>query len=127
MIHELSGGEKQKVLITLSLVQLDIISDLKGKLLIIDEPLTYLDINFQYEIISILSKLKQDKGLSVIIVTHDLDVAIKYTDRVLLMEKGNMVSYGKTDEVLNEETLNNFFLSGSKIIDYNGGKHLIKI
>lgn len=65
------------MLITLALVQLDITASLEGKLLIIDEPMTYLDVNYQFEIFSILKRLREKK-LTVIIVIHDLNLALRF-------------------------------------------------
>lgn len=118
-MSELSGGERQKVLITLALVQLNITEDLGGKLLIIDEPLTYLDVNYQHEIFSILYKLNTERGLTILVVMHDLTLALKYTHNTLLMDKGRVVFAGKTRDVINEETLREYFLINSTIINSN--------
>lgn len=118
-VSELSGGERQKVLITLALVQLNITEDLKGKLLIIDEPLTYLDVNYQHEIFSILHKLNTERNLTILVVMHDLTLALKYTHKTLLMDKGRLIFSGKTREVINEENLREYFLINSTIINSN--------
>lgn len=116
-IHRLSGGEKQKVLITLALVQLDITSDLEGKLLIIDEPMTYLDVNHQFEIFSILNRLREKK-LTVMIVIHDLNLALRFSNRTILINNGRMVKYDQTKEVITEEILKEHFLIDSKIMNF---------
>jgi len=122
--HKLSGGEKQKVLITLALVQLDITSPLEGKVLIIDEPLTYLDVNYQMEIFSILNKLNKEKNLTIIIITHDLNLALKYTNKSLLLESGRVISYEETKNVINEEILKKHFLINSKIVKFEDEFHI---
>lgn len=118
-LKTLSGGERQKVLLTLSLVQLDITHDLKGKILIVDEPLTHLDINFQYETLSLLKDLNIKKGLTVLFVIHDLNLALKYSSKTLLMNKGKLISYGETEKVLSQENINNNFLVNSELINFN--------
>lgn len=115
---ELSGGQKQKVLIALSLVQLDISSDLSGKILIIDEPLTYLDVNYQYEIFSLLRKLNKEQNLSVMVVTHDLNLALKFSNKTVLMEEGKTIKYGNTAEIISEDTLKKHFLINSRIVNF---------
>lgn len=116
--YELSGGEKQKALITLSLVQLDITNNLKGKVLIIDEPLTYLDVNFQYEIFSLLKKLNKEQRLTIIVVTHDLNLALKYTGKTILLENGRIINNGETVNMITEDTLKRHFLINSQIVNF---------
>ncbi|MBS1516557.1 MAG: ABC transporter ATP-binding protein [Bacteroidetes bacterium] len=116
-INELSGGERQKVLLTLSVVQLGISDDLSGKLLIIDEPLTHLDINHQMEIMNIIRDLNE-KGLTVIIVIHDLNLALKYSGMSALMNNGEVVKYSGTEKVITEEMLKEHFLIDSKIMSF---------
>ncbi|MFC2092263.1 ABC transporter ATP-binding protein [Bacteroidota bacterium] len=116
--YELSGGEKQKALITLSLVQLDITNNLKGKVLIIDEPLTYLDVNFQFEIFTLLKKLNQEQKLTIIVVTHDLNLALKFTGKTILLENGRIISMGETVNMITKDTLKKHFLINSQIINF---------
>ncbi len=115
-LYELSGGERQKVLITLSLVQLDITKSLDGKVLIIDEPLTYLDINYQFEIFNILKRLKE-KNLTVIIIIHDLNLALRFSSKTILMNKGLVVKYSDSEKVITEEILKEHFLIESTIMN----------
>lgn len=124
-INELSGGEKQKVLVTLSLVQLDISSDLSEKILVIDEPLTFLDINFQYEIFTILKKLNKEKKLTIILVTHNLNLALKYTKKTLLLDKGESILFDETYNVITGETIEKYFKVKSKIINFDDSYHIL--
>lgn len=116
-LYKLSGGEKQKVLLTLGLVQLDITGNLNEKILIIDEPLTYLDINYQFEIFSILKNLN-DKGLTIIIVIHDLNLALNFTNKTLLMNEGKVIRFEDSNNVITKETLNDYFHINSEIIKH---------
>lgn len=116
-LSELSGGERQKVLLTLSLVQLDITKELEGKILIIDEPLTYLDINHQFEIFDVLKKLNQ-KNLTILIVIHDLNLALRFTRRTMLINNGQLTKFSFSNEVITEEMLKEHFLIDSKIVNF---------
>ena len=124
LLH-LSGGEKQKVLITLALVQLDITSELSEKILIIDEPLTFLDINYQFEIFSILNKLNTEKDLTIIIVTHNLNLALQYTNKILLLENGKIAESGDPKKIINEETLKKYFLINSQILNIDDEYYIL--
>lgn len=114
---ELSGGQKQKALIAVALSQLDITSDLKGKTLLVDEPLTFLDVNHQYEVFGILKKLNE-RGLTVIAIVHDLNIALRFTEKCILMSGGGIVRQGMTKEVITEAMLKEHFLIDSKITEY---------
>lgn len=118
-IDRLSGGERQKVLITLTLVQLDVSSSLEEKILIIDEPLTYLDISNQIEIFHLLDRLNKENGLTIIVITHELNYSLKYSNKCALMDNGNIVRYDKPENVITEDTLKKHFLINSQIVNFN--------
>ncbi len=122
-LSDLSGGEKQKVLLTMGLVQLDITKSLEGKILIVDEPLTYLDINHQFEIFSILKKL-QSKLLTIIIVIHDLNFALRFSDRTILMNNGNLIGYSSSKNIITEEMLKEHFQVDSNILESEKYYHI---
>ena len=123
-LYELSGGEKQKVILALAFVQLDCSSDLSGKVLIVDEPLTYLDVNYQYDIFNVLTKLNKDKGLTVMTVIHDLNIALKYTDETILLENGKIVSTGSTLDIITQESLEKYFMIKSQILNFENEYHI---
>lgn len=114
---ELSGGQKQKVLLALTLAQIDVTGDLAGKVLIVDEPLTFLDVNNQYEIFSLLQKLNEE-GLTIISVIHDLNIALRFTKKCLLMDNGEVVRSDDTTSVITEEMLKEHFMIESRITEY---------
>ena len=116
-MNELSGGQRQKALLTLSLVQLGTENDMKGKLLIADEPLTHLDINHQIEIMNLLKKLNEN-NLTVITVIHDLNLALKYSNRSILLRQGEIVKITDTKDVITEEMIKEHFFIDSKILNY---------
>ncbi|NIY72739.1 ABC transporter ATP-binding protein [Marivivens donghaensis] len=90
--HEMSGGQRQRVMIAMALAN-------KPDLLIADEPTTALDVTVQAEILSLLKQLQDTHGMAVILITHDLTVVEKTSDRVVVMRYGEIVERGNTAEV----------------------------
>jgi oligopeptide/dipeptide ABC transporter ATP-binding protein len=91
--HELSGGMKQRVVIAMSLC-------LDPKLLIADEPSTALDVVVQASILRTLKRLKEELGLTVILISHDISIMPRMTDRLAVMYAGKIVEIGPTAQVL---------------------------
>jgi len=91
--HELSGGQRQRVLIAGALA-------LRPELLIADEPVSSLDASIRGEILALLLKLRDELGLGVLVVTHDLGLAWNIADRLAVMYLGRVVESGPTEEVL---------------------------
>jgi len=92
--HELSGGLRQRVMIAMALAT-------DPKILLCDEPTTALDVSVQDQILRLLMQLKENRGLSMVLVTHDLGVVSQVCDRVMVMENGLIVESGSTSEILN--------------------------
>jgi len=97
-ITELSGGERQRVIIARALAQ-------EPKVLLLDEPTVHLDINNQLEMMDLISKLCKEKGLIVLAVLHDINLAARYCDSILLLKNGRIVSAGNLDEVITSENI----------------------
>jgi oligopeptide/dipeptide ABC transporter ATP-binding protein len=91
--HELSGGQKQRVLIAGALA-------LRPQLLIADEPVSSLDASIRGEILALLLRLREELGVGVVVVTHDLGLAWNIADRIAVMYLGRVVECGTTEEVL---------------------------
>jgi iron complex transport system ATP-binding protein len=96
--NELSGGEQQKVIVARALAQ-------QPKLLLLDEPTSSLDIRHQLEILCILKSLTQSKERSVIVTMHDLNLASRFSDIMLLLKKGEIYAAGSPEKVLTEANI----------------------
>lgn len=90
--HELSGGQRQRVMIAMALAA-------APQILIADEPTTALDVTTQIKLLALLKKLAHAKGLSIILITHDLNIVKKAANHVLIMQKGHLVESGSLEEV----------------------------
>ncbi|MFM8552141.1 MAG: ABC transporter ATP-binding protein [Nitrospiraceae bacterium] len=97
-IADVSGGERQRAVIARALTQ-------EPKVLLLDEPTAFLDLHHQLDICSILRRLNEEKGLTVVLVSHDLNLASQYCDRLLLLDRGRIVRLGPPDEVIRPEVL----------------------
>lgn len=95
--HELSGGMSQRVMIAMAIA-------CSPKVLIADEPTTALDVTIQKQILSLLQKLRKEKGMSLILVSHDLGVIAQNTDRLLVMYAGEIVEEGIAMEIIQRPT-----------------------
>lgn len=90
--HQLSGGQQQRVMIAMALI-------CEPKLLIADEPTTALDVTIQKQILELIARMREELGMAVILVTHDLGVIAGYTDRVAVMYAGKIVEEAQTEEL----------------------------
>ncbi|MCK9230126.1 MAG: ABC transporter ATP-binding protein [Syntrophales bacterium] len=99
---ELSGGERQRVLIARALAQ-------QPRMLLLDEPTAFLDIKYQKETFDLLTELNREQGLGIIAVTHDLNLASLYCERLLLLSGGTIHSLGSPEEVITEERVTDVY------------------
>ncbi|WP_459129558.1 ABC transporter ATP-binding protein [Guggenheimella bovis] len=91
--HQLSGGMRQRVMIAMALA-------CEPKLIIADEPTTALDVTIQAEILDIMQSLVEEKGISILFITHDLSVIAQVSDRLAVMYAGQIVEIGESESVL---------------------------
>jgi ABC-type dipeptide/oligopeptide/nickel transport system ATPase component len=93
--HQLSGGQRQRVCIAMAV-------SCEPKLLIADEPTTALDVTIQAQILRLIDRLKREKGLSVLFITHNLGIVSQIADRLAVMRNGKVVEIGAVNGVLRE-------------------------
>lgn len=105
MIRNLSGGEKQRVIVARALTQ-------ESKILLLDEPTSHLDMNFQFEILDLMAKLNITKKVTILGVFHDINLASKYCKRLMIMKKGKIIADGPPKQVINPKIM-------AKIYDFN--------
>ncbi len=101
-INSLSGGEQQRVWIAMALAQ-------TPDLLLLDEPTTYLDISHQLDLMKLINKINKTKNITIIMVLHDLNQAIEYSDKIVLMKNGKIFDYGTPEKVMTCENLKNVY------------------
>lgn len=97
-INSLSGGERQRAYIAQALCQ-------KPDILLLDEPTTYLDISYQLEVMELVREINEKFNITIVMVLHELNQASKYSDRLVIMKDGEIVSDGCPKEVINKETI----------------------
>lgn len=101
-INELSGGELRRVMIARAIVQ-------QPDILLLDEPTLHLDINNQFDLMNLVRELVDEKGILAVIVTHDLVLAARYCDEVILMEHGEIVDIGSSADVITPKNIHDVF------------------
>ncbi|OQY06298.1 MAG: heme ABC transporter ATP-binding protein [Desulfobacteraceae bacterium 4572_123] len=97
-LDELSGGERQRVLIARAICQ-------RPRILLLDEPTSALDLAHQARIMDLMETLKNDHGITVVMISHELNLAAMYADQVLVLSRGQIACMGVPNQVLNKELL----------------------
>jgi len=116
-LDELSGGELQKVMLARALVQ-------QPKLLLLDEPTSNLDPRNQYEMMELVQQIAREQGITVLIVIHDLNLALRYCDRFYFLKDNHGYSYGGI-ETVTEEAIQTVYGIKAEIAEVNGKKVVI--
>ncbi|OVE73748.1 hypothetical protein BVX94_02995 [bacterium B17] len=98
LFSELSGGERQRVIIAMVLAQ-------EPQLMLLDEATSHLDMNHRLEVMQIIERLNTEHDITVVMVSHDLNLSAEFCNRLIMFDHGKIVSDGTPDEVLNEKTL----------------------
>jgi cobalamin transport system ATP-binding protein len=97
-IHELSGGEKQRVLLARALAQ-------EPGVILLDEPTSFLDLKYKKEIFDLIASLTKEKGLGVVIVSHDIDLVSQYCHRIVMLKHGAVHTTGTPDQVIHAASI----------------------
>ncbi len=114
-IAALSGGQRQRVWIAMALAQ-------NTKILFLDEPTTYLDIRYQLEILELVKKLNREYGITILMVLHEINQAITYSDEVIGLKDGSIVMQGKPQEVITAESMKELYGVSLKVVEVEGKK-----
>lgn len=119
-VGELSGGERQRVILARALTQ-------EPRCLLLDEPTTHLDIHHQVAILSLIRRMAVEQGIAVLIVLHDLNLAVAFADRLAFLADGRLIALGDPRDVLSSDRLTAIY--GNTVIVFprpdNGGRPAI--
>lgn len=113
-IREISGGERQRVIIAMALAQ-------DPKILLLDEPNANLDLKYQISIFELLKNLVKTKHISIIVAMHDVNLAVRYCNKIILLNRGEIVQFDVPEKVITEKNIKRAYDIDSSIIkDRNG-------
>ncbi|CAM3108326.1 ABC transporter ATP-binding protein [Prescottella defluvii] len=109
-VDQLSGGQRQRAWISMALAQ-------GTDILLLDEPTTYLDLSHSVEVLDLVDRMHEEMGRTVIMVLHDLNLAVRYSDHLIVMSEGRIVASGKPEDVISAELLAEVFGLEAAVID----------
>lgn len=116
--NELSAGQHQKVVLARGLVR-------TPPAVLLDEPTSNLDIKHQIEVTKVLSRLPRERGMLVVMISHDINITAKFADRIIMISDGKVFADGKPSDVLTKENIRAVYSVDADIIDINGRPHVI--
>ena len=119
-VSRLSGGQRQRVWIAMALAQ-------NTKILFLDEPTTYLDIRYQIEILELVKKLNREYGITIIMVLHDINQAIHFSDRIIGLKDGQVAVHGAPDEVITEKCIRDLYEISLGVTVIEGKKFVLTV
>nr|CBH36785.1 hypothetical protein, ABC transporter related [uncultured archaeon] len=119
-INELSGGQQQKVFIARALTQ-------EPDVLLFDEPTSNLDIKHQLEVMEIIKNIVREKEISAIMAIHDLNLASRYADRIIMMNDGEIFSAGDSVSVLTPESIKRVYGVEAEVNHIHGRPYIVPI
>ncbi len=116
--NELSAGQHQKVMLARGLVQ-------QPEILLLDEPTSNLDVRHQLDVTKMLRRLSRENNILIIMISHDINIAAKYSDKIILMHEGTIFDAGTPDEVITVENLRTVYGVTAEIISDGDAPHVI--
>lgn len=119
-VAELSGGQKQRVWIAMVLAQ-------DTKILFLDEPTTYLDIRYQLQILKLIRKLNREYGMTIIMVLHDINQSLYYSDEIAAMKEGQIIAKGKPEDVINSELIKSVYGVELEVSEVDGKPYVLTV
>ena len=119
-INELSGGQSQRAFLAMTIAQ-------NTNILLLDEPTTFLDINYQIKFLESLKSLIQIKKCSIITVLHDVNLASRFCDRIAILKEGKLIDINIPEKVLNKENFKSGFEIDSHIINTPVGIQILSL
>lgn len=119
-VEELSGGERQRAFLALALAQ-------EPKVLLLDEPTTFLDIHYQLQLLELLQRLNQQQNLSIVTVLHDINLAARYSDRIACLRQGKLRAIGAVKTILTPSTIKDIFDVEAAVLDTPVGLQICPI
>ena len=102
LITEISGGEQQRVILACALAQ-------QPRILMLDEAFSAMDISYQANLIALLKRLVEEEGMTVISIVHDLNLAYRYSDRIVMLDQGEMAAFGHPHTVMTRDIISTVF------------------
>ena len=119
-IGRLSGGQRQRVWIAMALAQ-------NTELLFLDEPTTYLDIRYQLEILELVKKLNKEFDITIVMVLHDINQTIYFSDKIIGLCEGKVLVQGDPDDVITEESIKALYGIDLEVTEVNGRKFVLTV
>jgi iron complex transport system ATP-binding protein len=119
-ISQLSGGQRQRVWLAMALAQ-------NTRLLLLDEPTTYLDIRDQVEMLRLIRRLNTEFGTTIVMVLHDMNQALYYSDSLLCLRDGRVVAQGSPEKVMSERLIEELYGIELPVLDSSHGRFVLQI
>lgn len=127
-VDELSGGQRQRVWIAMALAQ-------ETDVLLLDEPTTFLDVSHQIEVLDLLTDLNRERGTTIVMVLHDINLAARYADHLFALHQGRLVAEGEPRDVITPDLIREVFgldalvvedpVSGAPLVLPRGRHHVL--
>ncbi|MFY1638099.1 ABC transporter ATP-binding protein [Solwaraspora sp. WMMB335] len=109
-VDELSGGQRQRVWIAMALAQ-------RTRILLLDEPTTYLDVTHQVEVLDLLTDLNRQRQVTILLVLHDLNLSCRYADHLIVVKEGELVAEGPPAQVITSALVSDVFGLDNRVVD----------